>query len=246
MNDPRGRWSQIINFLNTIAPDIIILLEAWNWDDGDLREFGEQTGLSYYFLNRSNTQHHLALLSRVQPTKIESIREGFHHSVLRARFECIGEPPLELFGLHLNPVDEDSRLLEAREILGLTADRDALLVGDFNSLATADEYNETNLLNLLREQGIKKFGTDKLQKKVIEEFLKAGYIDIIKKFHPYGLEYSVPTAVCTDVNHATRLRLDYALATPAMAALVKNASIIRNELTDAASDHFPLLLDIHF
>lgn len=51
---------------------------------------------------------------------------------------------------------------------------------------------------------------------------------------------TVPTVAYADVEFAT-MRCDYLLASKSLAALAKSYQVIRNPVTDSASDHYPVL-----
>ncbi|MDD2807308.1 MAG: endonuclease/exonuclease/phosphatase family protein [Patescibacteria group bacterium] len=241
-NNPRGRWPKITRVIKEINPDVAIILEAWSWQQQDLADFAKKTSFKYKFLAKSNTKHNLALLSKTKPKKISSTNKGFHHSVIEANFEN----KLEIFGVHLSPKKETIRIDEAEKIINqIGHQKRAIILGDFNSLSPQDNYNDKKLLKKFQEKNITKFGSQSIEKKVIKKILKSGLIDITKKFHHGAtVYYSVPTDICTDVDHATKLRLDYAFVTPELAKQIKDAKIIKNKLTNHSSDHFPLIVEI--
>lgn len=240
--NPRGRWPKIKRVIKEINPDVAILLEAWGWEQSDLSDFAKSNSFKYCFLSKSNTKHNLALLSKIKSQKITSTNHGVHHSIIESKFPG----GLEIFGVHLSPKQESIRLGEAEKIIGkMKRKKLAIVLGDFNSLSPQDNYNDQKLLKKFQEKNIIKFGSKKIEKRVIKKMLRSGLIDITKKFHSgKSVYYSVPTAICTDVDHATKLRLDYAFVTPALAEKITRAEVIKNKLTNSASDHFPLVIEI--
>ncbi|OGY45531.1 MAG: hypothetical protein A2729_01960 [Candidatus Buchananbacteria bacterium RIFCSPHIGHO2_01_FULL_39_14] len=241
-NNLFGRWPKLIQIFKDLRPDMAVILEAWNWRATfELKSFAKKTNFKYYFLSPSNTKHHLGLLTNIQPKKIIKYKNNFHHSVLRADFKNF-----TIFGIHLNSKNETKRIIEAKKIIGLTKKtKSPIVLGDFNSLSPQDDYNDKELFIELKRKKIDKFGKEKLEKKVIKKFITAGLIDAFKAFHPEKkIYYSVPTKNCRDINHLTKLRLDYAFVDQTIIDQVNKIKIIKNQTTDWASDHYPLILEL--
>ncbi len=243
--DLRARWFKLLKVIKKVNPDIIIILEAWGWrQTKELRDFSQQAGFKYYSLSQSNTKHHLAVMSKIKPEKINKYQSGFHHSVLAVKFK---DPiSFTILGIHLSPKTESIRLREIKNIIKLAQQHQpVIMLGDFNSLSPQDNYDNKRLLAIFQKNKIFKFGRDKLETRVIREILAAGLIDITKKYYSgKTIQYSVPTKICTDSEHLTKLRLDYAFISRSLVPLVKKSSFIKSQLTHHSSDHFPLVLEI--
>lgn len=238
----KARWPKLIKTIKSIDADIVIILEAWGWSQNkEMKDFAKKSSFKYFSLSKSNTKHHIGLISNIKPKKIIKYKKDFWHSVLQANFE-----DFTIFGIHLNHNTESKRLLEAKRIIDFAnKSNNPIILGDFNSLSPQDNYNNKRLLAQLNKKNIIKFGKEKLEKRVIKKFLDAGLIDIYKKQHSdKTIHYSVPTKICTDIDHLTKLRLDYAFVGKSIAKSVKKTSLIKNKLTNYSSDHFPLILEI--
>ena len=57
---------------------------------------------------------------------------------------------------------------------------------------------------------------------------------------------TVPTDCNADENHAFKARLDYVFVTANLVPYIVSASVIKDVLTNKASDHFPLTVDFSF
>jgi exodeoxyribonuclease-3 len=120
-------------------------------------------------------------------------------------------------------------------------------MGDLNSLSSLDNYDEKELLKEMKKLNTHKFtsrfGESHLRKEVISKIQEFGLVDALKLFSD-KFEYSVPTTFNKDVDHITKLRLDYIFVTNDLKKFVKDIQIIRNDETDRLSDHFPILIEI--
>lgn len=165
--------------------------------------------------------------------------EGFWHSLIETRIGS-GENELTVFNLHLNPKWEGPRKEETRKLLALIdINVPTLLVGDFNSLSKQDNYR-SSLLDELQSHGITKFGRDELEFSVAGMLEAAGLVDVAAKLN--NTTTTVPSAFNKDKNHEVPLRLDYVFASQPVANNIESIEVIKNELTDAISDHYPILV----
>jgi len=231
--------------INDINADIVVLLEAWTWQaDDHLAKFSQITNYPYRFLSPSNTKHCLGLLSKIKPNRTDSLNQNMHHSILKAEFPFENQN-FTIIGIHLSPGAENQRLAEIKKIITLAKqENNPIVIGDFNSLSPEDEYDEKELLAILKQKKITKFGDTPLKWTVITAMLNAGFIDIGKKYAQLPIEYSVPTESNTDIDHFTKIRLDYAFTTREFEKQIVDTKILRDEITEQASDHFPLLLTL--
>ena len=143
----------------------------------------------------------------------------------------------QIWNVHLDHRDEDHRFLEAQKLAGMLG-KNALIMGDFNSLSSADNYNP-NLVAELQAKGIHKFGESTLRHDVMRYWVEEGLIDTAQLFGTN--EWTVPTPANRDMNHADRLRLDYILATPSLLPNFVTVAAVKNPLTDKISDHYPMV-----
>ena len=77
------------------------------------------------------------------------------------------------------------------------------------------------------------------------KILASGYLDSAQLAN-MNKEYTVPTgliAVHEDQTHF-RCRLDYIFISEPLKKCLKNFSVLKNKLTDQASDHYPVIIEL--
>lgn len=248
VTESADRLPLIARVINNAAPEVLAIQEANWWDTNDrLFELGEATGLHWRRLGSATPAHrHLALFSRGPLMHLSNHPEGMRTTIMRALIPWKAGGPFWIFVIHLSSVSENVRLRELDVLLGHLQGFDrALIVGDFNSLSPDDLYDREALLGTFQNTGLRKFGTRALRFDVITRLLEEGFVDL----KPTGsngerVVYTVPTASSTDKAHATRLRLDYAFATPSVAAQSAGVWVQYEDPADSASDHYPLVIDL--
>lgn len=230
----------LLGSIADLHPDILQLQEINEWGEGDPSPFqllAKKERFETAVFGDSNTRFKLGTLARRASLGYEVLTKGFWHSAIHTELP-FRDSVLHMWNVHLNPQLEDDRLPEVESILRQIDPKSyALITGDFNSLAESDSYDEQDLLARFNAQGIKKFGETALHFDVIKRLTDAGLVDIGAQ---YSWQNTVPTPANEDAAHATQLRLDYAFATPKLAALISDYRVVKNALTDRASDHYPI------
>jgi len=123
----------------------------------------------------------------------------------------------------------------------VTADRPAVLCGDFNICPAAiDSWNETKFRGEI-------FHTES-ERARLQRLFEVGFVDVFRAEHPDAQEFSWWDYRGGAFHRKQGLRIDFLLATPAAAARVRAVEIDRefrkkqNGLT--ASDHAPVFADL--
>lgn len=243
--DP-ARFNKIIRFINKTKPDVLGLSELNGWDlnnQAKFKYFKSKAGFKYSLFGKTKTGYHLGLFSKYPLINESFAQKGFHHGLLTAGIKYKNQNTKILL-THLDPNRESARLKEAKILKDVVRNTNRhLLMGDFNSLSRKDKYDKVKLLKIFKSIGLKKFGTNRIQSNVIEQFYKMDLVDAVRKFSK-KFEYSVPTTFNQDWEHATKLRLDYIFVSKTLAPAIKSARILRTKETNALSDHFPVLLEL--
>ena len=233
--------AELRQFVDEQDLDVLCLQEANGWADGSptqLEGFANATGLGNRVYGDSNTRFKLATLSKNPIADSEVHTDGFWHSAIHSVVQD-GTEPLHIWNVHLNPGNEDQRVAEAKLLMSLIdPDQRALIMGDFNSLSRTDKYPE-DLIGELTAKGITKFGTTSLRYDVTDFLTEAGLVDVAASLT--SRTNTVPTPANQDVYHAAELRLDYMFATQGLAKAIKRIEVIKTPLTDAISDHYPVV-----
>lgn len=223
-------------------PDLLQMQEINGWGQGapnTMEELANAVGFKGAVYGNSNTRFKLGTFSLRPYVHSDVLKEGFWHSAVGITIP-FGEEELYAWNLHLCPKFEDDRLPEIRQIIDhVDPDSYTLITGDLNSLAATDPYS-LGLAKELSAKGLHKFGDEALRFDVTDALLAAGLVDIGAS---YPWQNTVPTPANNDAAHAAELRLDYAFATPKLAALVTSYSVIKDELSDQASDHYPIQVE---
>jgi exodeoxyribonuclease-3 len=209
-----------------------------------LSYFKRQTGFAFSAFSKSRYGYNIALLSKKPLKDALVLRKGLDYGVIVADVETNSKDYCIAL-THLSPIKENRRLEEMKRILKtIRGKRRVILLGDLNSISPQDVTDDFAFLKMAKEKGIKKFGRRRLRKDLIQKLLDSGFVDTLRLF-TNGFEYSVPSKKSNmDAEHFARLRLDYAFVTKDLKNEVRSSRILRNNVTDTLSDHYPLLLEM--
>lgn len=234
---------QIIEIVKRESPDYLTLNEANTFANDKnkiLKEFAQATNFPYYELALSGEMdYHVAAFSKYPFVLVNKLQP-----LARACLITLIESPLgklSLASLHLTPYSEDLRHPEIDKIVEFQKQYDKrVLMGDMNSLSQKDEY-DNNIVSDFNEIQLKKFSTDgKLRFDAIEKILSVGYYDVAVELGMNSGK-TVPTPANEDTSHS-EMRLDYIFVSKPLLPNLKSYSVIKNDLTDKSSDHYPISL----
>lgn len=224
-------------FVINHAIDVLCLQEANGWQEGDpsrMEDFANSTGLSHAVFGDSNTASKLAVFSQVPIGYSRLHTAQFWHCAMQIGFD-IGGQTLELWNTHLNPFDEDKRLLEAAFIAGQA--QDAIIVGDMNSLSRQDRYPD-KLAQNFQDLGNTRYGDGLLRYDVTDHFVENGFVDAAASARKIKLTFPARTD-CE--NSPQPMRLDYMFVQEGLARTILDVAVVKNGLTARISDHYPLV-----
>ena len=164
---------------------------------------------------------------------------GSRHAFLEV---VVGDDVLRVFGVHLSAVHaawtERQRTRELQALLTSIARHQHglhLIVGDFNTLAPGAELDMGKLP--LRLHPFVWLSGGRIRWRTVKTILDHGYHDVYRLNHPDAPGMTFPT-------WDPHVRLDYAFVPSAFAARVRACDVGSSEEARAASDHFPLWVDI--
>ncbi len=127
----------------------------------------------------------------------------------------------------------------------------SIILGDFNSISKEDRYStewKENFKNKIltdfyynRKQK-EKIIADMLKGKVTKFIQESGFIDTYKEKNK-KFDFTIPTDLASK-DKSTGIRIDYIFTSPDIKII--NSGIIKNKLSEMASDHYPIyaILDI--
>ena len=231
-----GREHSLASVIRACAPDVAVLQEAVSPEvvqvlaaETNLGICGSRRGRSLAFLSRMPVAHHWR-----RPVWSK-------HAFLELTWPDL---PLRIFGVHLSAVHaawtERRRTIELgsllRAIRTVSSPSTHVLMGDFNTLAPGELLDVRRLPPRLRPFVWLSGGA--IRWRAVGRVLEAGYADGWRVAHPQ--EPGAATFPTWDPH----LRLDYTFVPAADAHRVRRCEVIRSEEARAASDHFPLLLEL--
>lgn len=247
----KNTYFRFIDFVKEQHFDVLCLQEINGWQDNSfakLNDFNDRAGYTDYEYGNSNSEYKLATVSMLPIVSKTVHQEGFWHCIVETHIK-VEDTEIVIFNLHLDPWKEDPRVLEIERLLKkIDPSKPTLITGDFNSLSRQDKYSP-EFLTTLQKRKFYKFGQDELDYRVTDKLESAGFVDVAAKFA--HLDVTAPTQL--GVTNASDeevpvsevpARIDYMFASANAIDLVKDYSVIKNEVTDKISDHYPIVITI--
>lgn len=249
-----ARHDAMVAWIKEQAPDVAALQELCGYTQEKLAADARVWGHPYAVILKEDG-YPVGITSR-RPIHLKArLREGLWHGLIHA--ETYG---IDFFVVHLSPADRDTRYREAgiieSRVRGLQDSAATyILLGDFNAMSPMDAD-----LNLGRPQLLARYREgDRNQEKyrnllleefdysVISRFYGLPAIDVCHRYVPVARRYSFPTPILVglymeaeQVPHL-RQRIDYILASPALAAQCTGAEISNGPVEGTLSDHYPVM-----
>lgn len=248
-----SRQGRFTEWMKRQKPDIVALEELVGIDEKGLAELAASYGHPYVAIVKEEG-YPVGLTSRQPIRVVKKQVEGFWHGMLHA--QTYG---LDVIVTHLSPFEWKYRLKEAKAITKYICDNrldSCLIMGDFNAYSPFDaEEVETHTelrKNMLGwDKSHPEYGNmrgEQFDYSVLSQFLSIGFTDPIKMFVPAQSRMSYPAATLYEWQWGDpRLkmlgeRLDYILASPALAPRCVNASVHNGKDMEGISDHYPVSL----
>lgn len=235
----------VVDAVKNETPDFLTLNEANTFADQDkklLKEFAHKTGFRHCELGLSGEfDYHVAVFSKYPLTQVKKLQPLMRACVISVIATELGE--ISVASLHLTPNTEDLRHPEIDLILGYQGNaKNKILMGDMNSLSPNDAYHPS-IVESFNEMQMKKFTTNgKLRFDAISKILSKGYIDSAVQLGKNGA-HTAPTAINEHSAHSN-MRLDYIFVSESLAPYLQNYKVVKNELTEKASDHYPVVVEL--
>ncbi|WP_200215245.1 endonuclease/exonuclease/phosphatase family protein [Micromonospora coerulea] len=246
--DGTDRLDRVVRVVTAQRPDVLALQELRGFDRGGLlADLAGRLGMAPH-LARSCFGQPVAVLVRPSLRVLSAgpVRRPFHHAAARVAV-ATQAGPLTVFSTHLNPYSGGRRRMEA-DWLAAALRRSggplALLAGDLNTLDPTVDHTArlAGLPALYQRRHLRRDGRT-VDTRAVSRLLDAGLVDLWPRSggaEPDGL--TVPT------RHGgaefAAMRLDYLLATPAVAALSRGVRVVRDGDADRASDHYPVVAEL--
>ena len=230
-----GREDAIVAIIRSRDPDIVVLQEATAPDV--IERLARETGLSQW---AAMPRLSLGFISRLPIA---------HHQWHRPRFsrhaflEIVPQGmAVRVFGVHLSAVfaawTERRRMFELHALLRTIRQHQEgfhALVGDFNTVTPGELLDFRPLPQKVRTTVWLSGG--QIRWRTIQIVKDAGYADAFRSLHPGDPGLTLPTA-------APQVRLDYLFVPSAHLSRVLTCEVVRGDLAQQASDHFPLFSEL--
>ncbi len=237
------RLSLLQEAVHSADADIVCLQETNGFDAFDgaiLRSFGNSLSYPYYAFAPCGTvgkDYSVSTYARLPIQHSEPV-PGLRHAGLITCFPR----GLAVCNVLLSHASENERLDELRRVTNLLAGYEQRIIcGDHNMLSPWDAY-VSSLPDTFNEQQRSRFTTNgNLEMRAASYMAAQGYRDAAQMANARG-EWTVRTKGSTSEGHPLQARLDYVFLCPQLASRVKGMEVLRTELTDKASDHYPVLV----
>ncbi|BCY13991.1 endonuclease/exonuclease/phosphatase family protein [Actinoplanes sp. L3-i22] len=239
----RFRLPAIAEVITAEKPDILTLQELRDFTRNDGRRMTELAGAVGMtpFLARSGLGMPVAVLVRdpLRITHTASVTWRLHHAAAVAVVST-GSGPVTVISAHLNPFAPYRRMREARWLAARYVRGDRVVVaGDLNGLDPVADHTAALASQpaLFRKRHLHRDGT--VDTRAVAAF---GMTDLWTTAGD-GDGRTVPTTQGGGREFGG-MRLDYVLATPAIATTAHDMRVLRGGPTEHASDHYPVRLDL--
>ncbi|CAH1661427.1 endonuclease/exonuclease/phosphatase family protein [Chelatococcus asaccharovorans] len=235
-----------IELINNVSPDVFLMQEAKGFDGNGARllyEMEARIGMRGFLAPAPRTGQNVAIFIRptLTPLAFEVDSANFHHALAVLTVSLPGtEKQVTFASAHLCPNGPVVRQREAAYLAVMAApDNLALLAGDFNSASPHDPEPEG--FDALSPHHRTRYLAEDLKiadRSVLAHLEAAGWVDTGAALDDHTP--TVPSASFVASEFAV-MRCDYIMTSKALAALASSYEVIRNPLTDAASDHYPVV-----
>jgi exodeoxyribonuclease III len=245
LNGGQERLPLIIEVIKKETPDYLTINEANTFaadNNKKIRQVAAQTGFPYYDIALSGEyDYHVAVFSKFPLKNIHKLQPLMRACLITQIDTPLGE--LSIASLHLTPYYEDLRLPEIDLIVSYQKQfKNRILMGDMNSLSKYDDY-DAEMIKGFNEMQLKKFTSNgQFRFDAIDKIMSTGYCDSTMELKK-NKEYTAPTSI-NEYSAHTNMRLDYIFISESLKSHLKSYTVIKNGLTEKASDHYPIMVEL--
>lgn len=247
-----NRRTACVQWIKSQQPDVLALQELCGYTETMLKEDAKKWGHDYVKLLK--TEGYPTGLTSNKPIElIEKVVKPFWHGMLHCKTYGI-----DFFVVHFSPADCEFRLKEAQlvtERIRAITNEQYVILGDFNSHSPIDarrmEQNEHLKRKYTPKDNKSKYSNLRLGEfdySAMAQMLAAPAIDVCLDRIDLKRGFTFPApALIGKYNHTSktikrnRERIDYILASPALAQRCEEVKVFNQKETQGLSDHFPLM-----
>jgi exodeoxyribonuclease-3 len=230
------RLDAIGRVIEGASPDIVALQELRG-----VPALGSLTGLRQHVARSWRGQPVGLLTARhLRVLASGSVPRPFHHAAAWVRV-ATANGPLTVLSAHLFPYWGRIRRTEARWLADfMKRQGDVVLLGDLNSLDPFTDHTvELAALPMqYRRRHLRRSG-GQVDTRATALLARRGLVDVFLRCGD-GQAWTVPTTRGGGAEF-TELRLDYVLATPALAGRFTSCRVVTGGEAESASDHYPVV-----
>lgn len=240
-----GRLRLIVETIRAVNPDILVLNECNGFEQDGYRtlyRLEAELGMRGV-LAEAETGFHVALFHRTgRLLETQRLRREVHHAVLAATLD-VGGTTLKVIGAHLCPFGGDARLLEVQQLIRFAREDHVLILGDLNALSPHDTaaYEPERWLPRRRARHVLAEAGGKLDTRAVSTLESAELVDVLR-LHGHAEPTALTRLGADFANY--QVRIDYVFASRLAAERVTHAERVTGERVEAASDHYPLFVDV--
>ncbi|PZX49866.1 endonuclease/exonuclease/phosphatase family protein [Algoriphagus chordae] len=247
------RHESLIQWLKGQNPDVLALQELCGYTEEKLRQDAAKWGHPYVQILKEKG-YPTALTSKEPIELIEKNVDNFWHGLLHVKTFGI-----DFFVVHLSPSDSDTRLREAQQVKSRIQELQSdsyIILGDFNSESPFDAYwleSKKELKSKMLSSANEKYSNLRLGEfdyAPMAEFLGIPAIDLSLGKANLEESFTFPSPALIGLYDQTpetilqnRVRIDYILASPALAQTCSQVKIFNQGATEKLSDHFPMMAE---
>ena len=231
-----GREDALSVVIRAAAPDVVVFQEATK--PAVIERLAADTGMAHWGSRRGES---LGFISRLPLDHVEWVKPRVsRHAFLQV---VPAGASWRIVGVHLSAVHsawtEARRTYELRALLLAIQQHQHgphVLVGDFNTLAPGELLDIRQLPARLR--ALVWLSGGRIRWRTIQSVLDARYVDAFRHLHADIVGYTFPT-------WSPHARLDYVFVPEPCVKRVSRCEVLCPEQVRVASDHFPLLAELH-
>lgn len=242
-----------ISLINDLQPDIVATQEMNGWTQKTLEELARRYGHAYALQSKEDG-FPVALTSKTPLVNFKKVTENMWHSYIYAKVRGI-----HIFVIHFSPFSYQKRLEEVSDIIAQTEEisesEPILIMGDFNSLSKSDatHYNDELLQSMQNQEKtqnhVRNLNNGHIDYSVLSKLEEAGFKDSYKLLTKEFTE-SIPTfkggnGKIKESNTGFPRRIDFLWCNASAAKSVTKSIILKNELTNIISDHYPVYVELN-
>ena len=240
------RMDLLVKTIKSIDADFVSLVDTHRWTEvftvEDLRRlFGYENVYSVKLdderLKVKGHDNGITVLTRLPVTKFETVRL-FSRNAIKTSVKGI-----DVFSTYLDDISEDTRLKQVDSLFNLVGHSSpTIITGDLN---TIDEFDLSEARGQIEELFIQ-HPEAKAMEPVLREMMRGevtrkirgkGFVDM-----GMGKGNTVPSKLFPIKIEEPITRFDYGFCTPDIK--VENFKVLRGEVFDKLSDHFPLKMSV--